>query len=179
MAKLRKFAAYRRLDARPYTRRSKFRKKAYVRSSPPSKVVRYIMGDQVKPFSNRLTLFSKEAIQIRHNAIESARMAANRHLEATLGKTGFRFLVRMYPHHVLRENALASGAGADRLSTGMAGAFGKAIGVAARLSKGSPLFSVEVDKEKLVVAKEALKRASYKIPCSNYITEEEPGIKQK
>lgn len=172
MAKLRKFSAYRRVDARPYTRRSKFREKSYIRASPASKVVRYSMGDLVKKFPVRYTLYSKDVLQIRHNAIESARMAANRHLEGTLGKTGFHLIVRMYPHHVLRENAFASGAGADRLSTGMAASFGKVVGIAARVKRDAPLFSVEVEKDKIDVAKVALRKASYKIPCQIYIAEE-------
>ena len=52
------------------------------------------------------------------------------------------------------------------MSTGMKMSFGKAIGSAARVRKGQTLFLVKVDEPNIKTAKEALKRASYKIPCS-------------
>ena len=111
-------------------------------------------------------LKSKDSLQIRHNAIESARLSANRLLEKNLGKQGFCLRIRIYPHHILRENPLASGAGADRMSTGMKKSFGKPIGIAAQVHKGQVLFEASVDKEHFETAKMALKRASYKLPCS-------------
>lgn len=165
MARLRKFVAYRHMK-RAYTRFSKYKKLSYVRSRPVCKVVRFDVGDVAKEFPFTLDLISKSDLQIRDNSIESARQTCNRLLEKTLGKGGYRFLTRIYPHHVLRENPLASGAGADRLSTGMAHSYGKAIGVAAQVKKGSPLFTIHTIKENLTVARQALKRASYKVPCS-------------
>jgi large subunit ribosomal protein L10e len=70
-----------------------------------------------------------------------------------------------YPHHILRENPLAAGAGADRFSTGMAHSFGKPISVAAQFKKGQPVFRLAINKEKLEVGRSALKRAQYKLPC--------------
>lgn len=170
MAKLRKFCAYRRLE-RPYTRTSKYRKKSFIRVRPHSKIVKYNMGDPRKKFDITLDLISKADIQIRHNAIESARLTCNRHLERNLGKAGFYFEIRIFPHHILRENPLASGAGADRMSTGMKMSFGKPIGVAAQVRIGSPLFSVSVPKNQLNVAKDALKKASKKVPCGCTVQE--------
>ena len=129
MAKLRRAVAYRRLE-RPYTRRSKYRKKNFVRATPVNKVVRYDMGNLSKEFPSKFDLISKNNVQIRHNAIEAARLTALRLLEKKLGKNAFNMRIRIYPHHVLRENPLASGAGADRMSTGMKMSFGKPIGVA-------------------------------------------------
>ena len=172
MAKMRKFCAYRRLDARPYTRKSKFRKKSYIRASPNSKVVRYVMGNKQQVYPLTMTLCSKGALQIRHNAIESARLTANRLLEKELGKDAYRLTIRIFPHHILRENALASGAGADRLSTGMKASFGKAVGIAARVKKGQALFTLELHKEKMALGRKALHKVGYKIPCSTYIIEE-------
>ncbi len=165
MARIRKFVAYRSLE-RPYTRFSKNNKISYVRSRPVCKVVRFDAGDVSKTFPYTLDLVSKSDLQIRDNAIESARQTANRLLEKTLGKGGYRFMTRIYPHHVLRENPLAAGAGADRLSTGMAHSFGKAIGVAAQVKAGQPLFTIHITKENVPLARQALKRASYKVPCS-------------
>ncbi|MEM4247113.1 MAG: 50S ribosomal protein L16 [Candidatus Woesearchaeota archaeon] len=165
MARLRKFIAYRHLE-RPYTRFSKYKQLSYVRSRPVCKVVRFDVGDVNKTFPVSLHLVSKSDLQIRDNAIEAARQTGNRLLEKTLGKTGYRFITRVYPHHVLRENPLAAGAGADRLSTGMAHSFGKSIGIAAQVKKGKPLFTIQIDKENVSLARKALKRASYKIPCA-------------
>jgi large subunit ribosomal protein L10e len=63
----------------------------------------------------------------------------------------------------MRENPLASGAGADRFQTGMAKAFGKPIGRAARVKPGQKVASVYVTKEKIPVTKKALKRAMMKL----------------
>lgn len=170
MVKLRKGVAYRRIE-RPYTRRSKYKQLSYVRSIPVSKVVRYDMGNPGKDFAHRLQLLSKADLQIRHNAIESARIACVRVLEQNLGKSGFHFQIRIYPHHILRENPLAAGAGADRMSTGMQRSFGKCIGVAAQVKKGKEIFIVEVEKQNLEVARQALKAASYKFACQTQIVQ--------
>jgi len=170
MAKLRKFVAYRRLE-RPYTRKSKYRKYSYVRANPNSKVIRYDMGNAKNEFETRIDLVSKTDLQLRHNAIESARQTTNKLLEKTLGKTAYHFKIRIYPHHVLRENALASGAGADRLSTGMKHSFGKPIGIAAQVNENQTIFSVSVDKKNSMVARKALERAIKKLPNKYSIVE--------
>lgn len=165
MAKLRKFCAYRRLE-RPYTRKSKYRKLSFIKSTPNSKVVRYEAGNLTKEFPLKVDLISKDPLHIRHNAIESARLTSHRFLEKSLGKQGFRLSIRIYPHHILRENPLASGAGADRMSTGMKMSFGKAIGMAARVKPDQALMTVGIEKQHMDIAKRAMKRASYKFPCS-------------
>ncbi len=171
MAKLRKFCAYRRLE-RPYTRISKFRAKSFVRTRPNSKIVRYDMGDPAKNFEYEISLISDENVQIRHNALESGRLTCLRTLEKALGKKGFHFKIRVYPHHILRENPLASGAGADRMSTGMKMSFGKVIGIAAQVRKGQKLFSVKLDKSALPVGRTAIKKISHKLPCSCRFSEQ-------
>jgi large subunit ribosomal protein L10e len=162
MAKLRKAVAYRRLE-RPYTRRSKYRKLNYVRASPHNLIVRYDMGDGQKKYQYKLELVSDQDIQLRHNAIESARKSANKLLETKCGRN-YNLVIRMFPHHVLRENPLASGAGADRMSTGMTMSFGKPIGIAAQIKKGKPIVQLNIDEKDLETGKEALKRCQYKFP---------------
>jgi len=164
MARIRKFVSYRRLE-RPYTRTSKFKAKSYIRMTPNVKVVRFDTGAN-KDFDCTLNLLSKSDLQIRDNALESARQTSNKLLETYLGLNGFHLKVKVYPYHVLREHALASGAGADRFSSGMAHSFGKPTGVAARIKKGQTIFQVSVDKQNIGVAKQALERASKKLPCS-------------
>ena len=165
MARIRKFVAYRNLK-RPYTRTSKFKAKSYIRMTPNVKVVRFDGGDSNRKFEYTLELLSKADLNIRDNALESARQTSNRLLESFLGLNGFHLKVKVYPYHVLREHSLAAGAGADRFSSGMAHPFGKPIGVAARVKKGQAIFEVRVDKQNLGVAKQALERASKKLPCS-------------
>ncbi|MBI2548652.1 50S ribosomal protein L16 [Candidatus Woesearchaeota archaeon] len=165
MAKLRKFCSYRRLE-RPYTRKSKYREKSYIRASPASKVVRYEMGTVDQHFSTRLELVAKTALQIRHNAIESARQSSNRYLEKIMGKGNYHMKIMIYPHHILRENPLASGAGADRMSTGMKLSFGKPIGSAAQVKRGQTLILLRCEKQHLEAAREAMRRAANKFPCS-------------
>ncbi len=172
MARLRKFVSYRRLE-RPYTRTSKYRKKSYIKANPAKTISMFDMGHPSKKFGYQLDLSVKDSLQIRHNALESARMTCNRLLETTLGKSGYRLKIRAYPFHILRENPLAAGAGADRLSTGMAHSFGNPISSAAQLKKGKIIASVWVNKQNLELAKHALKRASYKLPCGCRI-----GIKE-
>ncbi len=165
MAKLRKNVAYQRLE-RPYTRISKYTKKNFVRGGfPHMKVIKFDMGNASKSYDSTVRLTAQRSMHIRHNAIEAARMTSNRLLEKTLGKE-YHLRVKIYPFHVLRENALASGAGADRLSTGMKKSYGKSVGSAARVWEGQTLMEVRINKENIKVAKEALSRAAKKFPCS-------------
>lgn len=179
MAKVRRANAYRQLE-RPYTRTSKFRAKSFIRAVPQRKVVRYCMGDLKRhDFPYRLYLRANDDLQIRHNAIESARMTSNRLLEKVIGKTGYKMIIRIFPHHILRENPLASGAGADRMSTGMKMSFGKPIGSAARVRVGQILFEIQTEKAHIETAKKALTRAKNKFPCSCTIEIVEPKVEKK
>ncbi len=158
MARLRKAVAYRRLE-RPYTRKSKYQAKSYVRAVPANKIVRYVMGESQKKYDYYVDLVSKTDIQLRHNSIESARLTVIRYLEKNLGKSGYCFRVMVYPHHILRENPLASGAGADRMSTGMQKSFGKSISLAARVYEGKTVLRVEVNDNNIEHARKAVHRA--------------------
>ncbi len=138
-----------------------------------------MMGNFERDFTYKLSLVSDVSLQIRHNAIESARQSCNKQLEAEVGKANYKYTIRMYPHHILRENPLATGAGADRLSTGMQKSFGKPIGVAAQIKRGKTLMTIETEKQFLAIAREALKGASYKLPgtCSIAVEAKEPAVK--
>ena len=166
MAKTRKFCAYRKPEPRAYTRISKFRKKAYIKTTPNINVVRFNMGIATKDFRYTYELRSKIDCNIRHNALESARQTSNRLLENTLGKKGYFLRIRTYPFHIMRENPLAAGAGADRMSTGMKHSFGNPIGSAARVKKNQIISEVRVNRTNLDTAKLAMQRFSKKLPCS-------------
>jgi large subunit ribosomal protein L10e len=80
------------------------------------------------------------------------------------GKDLFHLRVRVHPYHVLRINKMLSCAGADRLQTGMRGAFGKPNGLCARVDIGQILLSIRCRDNHGVVAEEALRRAKFKFP---------------
>lgn len=65
-----------------------------------------------------------------------------RYLVKIAGKEGFHLRVRAHPYHVVRINKMLSCAGADRLQTGMRGAWGKPNGSVARVNIGQILLSV-------------------------------------
>merc|ERR1712021_277606 len=100
--------------------------------------------------------------QISSEALEAARIAANKYMVTNAGKDFFHIRIRPHPYQVLRINKMLSCAGADRLSTGMRGAFGKAYGTAARVRIGQVLISVRTKEEKAHIACEALRRAKFK-----------------
>merc|ERR1719254_415468 len=103
-----------------------------------------------------------EMQQITAEAMEACRIVANKYLATNAGKDFFHIRVRPHPFQVLRINKTLSCAGADRLSTGMRGAFGKAYGTAARVHIGQVLMSVRTKEDKIEVAAEALRRAKFK-----------------
>src|SRR3989304_8119114 len=152
---LRPGRCYRRLE-RPYTRQSrKTPRKGYVKGVPKPKITEFELGTK-GVYDNALFLVSERDVQIRHNALEASRVTAVQLLEKNIGKGGVFFLkIRVYPHHVLRENALATGAGADRFQQGMRQSFGKPIGTAAQVREGQAL--MEIRTNDISVGKLALK----------------------
>ena len=155
---LRPGKCYRHFSGPPYTR------KEYMRDFPPMRIQVFDMGNPSKNFPLELSLLVTVSGQIRHNALEAGRMAANRYLETRIGKENYHFKIRVYPHHVLREHAMAVGAGADRVSEGMRLSFGRAIGTAARVKAGQAIATIRTLPQFEAHAKEALRRLSSKLP---------------
>ena len=109
-------------------------------------------------------MVSDEREQLSSEALEAARIAANKSLVKFCGKDGFHLRVRLHPFHVIRINKQLSCAGADRLSGGMRQAFGKPYGKVARVHIGQVIMSVrakEANKDNVV---ESLRRAKFKFP---------------
>jgi len=148
---------FRAVKGAPYTR------KEYIRGSPPSKINKFTMGDAKIAFPYQALLIAQKEVQIRHNALEAARVASNRVLLSKLGNAYF-LRVMPFPHVILRENKMIFGAHADRLQDGMRKAFGKPVGSAARIKVGQPVIEVGVNGDALEVAKEALRRGQNKLP---------------
>ncbi|MEK6852861.1 MAG: 50S ribosomal protein L16 [Nanoarchaeota archaeon] len=172
---LRKASAYSKKKEMPYTRVSRVKSKSYIRTVPHDKIIKYIMGNPQRKFLFNVCLVTDEAVQIRDNALEASRMTANRLLESKLGKNNYLFLVNVHPHHILREHKMLTGAGADRMQSGMKLSFGKPMGVAARVRDGERIFSIFVDKQGISLAKEALRRVKAKIPGRKAIVVESIG----
>lgn len=162
MASLRKANAYRNVT-RAYTRKSKYKKKGFIKAVPAHKIGKFHMGETNKEFPSAVKLISKEKFQIRHNALESVRMLVNRQLIKKFGNKGYHFCINIYPHHVLRDNRMLTGAGADRMQTGMQQAFGKVTGTAAQVKNGTTLFTVNVPEDGVGFVKELLNKAKPRI----------------
>jgi large subunit ribosomal protein L10e len=121
-----------------------------------------LCGDDKKPYDLELTLCPEQPIQLRSNSLEAARQVANKYLEVEI-PLQFSFKVLVYPHNVIREHKMATGAGADRISRGMSQAFGRPVSVAARIREGQAIFKIMTSKQNKKVAVEAFKRAASKL----------------
>lgn len=148
---------YRTTRGQPYTRGK------YIHGSPASRISKFTMGDTKASYEYKVSLVVQAPIQVRHNALEAARVAANKVLFDKLGETGYVVRLRPYPHIILRENRMIATAGADRLQEGMRRSFGKPSGRAARLQAGQPIIDLYVNGSYVDLAKEALKVSSSKL----------------
>jgi len=173
MASLRKATAYSKKTVVPFTRVSKKRQKSYIKTIPYQKIVKFSMGKE-KLFNEgklpyQLTLIADEKVQIRHNALEACRQFVNKKLDKELAGQ-YVFRVIPFPHHIQRENKMLTGAGADRMQTGMQLSYGKSVGKAAILKQGSRIFFIAVQNEKAVQsARKVLKQIRSKLPCKTKI----------
>lgn len=135
----------------PYTR------KEYIDGIPQPKINKFVMGNPNGNYDLVVELVSLENAILRHNGLEAARVMAHKYLSKYVGEDKYFFMVRQYPHHVLRENKMMAFAGADRLQDGMRKAFGKPVGVGARVFYGSVIAEVRISAKDLPKAKEALR----------------------
>ncbi|CAO2833793.1 unnamed protein product [Amaranthus hypochondriacus] len=152
---------YRQIKNKPYP------KSRFCRGVPDPKIRIYDVGMKKKgvdefPFCVHLVSWEKE--NVSSEALEAARIACNKYMAKFAGKDAFHLRVRVHPFHVLRINKMLSCAGADRLQTGMRGAFGKPQGTCARVAIGQVLLSVRCKDSNSHHAQEALRRAKFKFP---------------
>jgi large subunit ribosomal protein L10e len=155
---------YREISKPAYTRRE------YITGVPGSKIAQHNMGNlQSDPddYPVHVSLELEEECQVRHGSLESARLSANRTMLKQVGQENYKMVLRKFPHHVIRENKQATGAGADRVSDGMRQSFGKPVGTAARVGNGETVFTIYCSVDAAPVAKDALRRAYNKMspPC--------------
>jgi len=173
MASLRKASAYSKKKVVPFTRVSKKRQKSYIKTVPYQKIVKFTMGKEglynEGKLPHQLTLIADEKVQIRHNAFEACRQFINKKMDKELAGQ-YVFRVIPFPHHIQRENKMLTGAGADRMQTGMQLSYGKSVGKAAILKQGSRIFFIAVQNEKAVQsARKVLKQIRSKLPCKTKI----------
>lgn len=165
---LRKALSYSLKPARAYTRVSRNKAQAYIKVVPHNKIAKYNSGDSAGfrdgRFPFHLTLIVDQQVQVRDNALEAGRQFLVKVLDEKL--PGQYYLeLKAHPHHILRNNKTAAGAGADRLSTGMKQSFGIIEGRAAMVSKGKPLYLAACSTEAGTrVVREALNMIKSKIP---------------
>ncbi|TVU47182.1 hypothetical protein EJB05_06772, partial [Eragrostis curvula] len=157
----RPWRCYRQIKNKPYP------KSRYCRGVPDPKIRIFDVGQKrrgVDEFPLCVHLVSWEKENVSSEALEAARIACNKYMAKHAGKDAFHLRVRAHPFHVLRINKMLSCAGADRLQTGMRGAFGKPTGTCARVSIGQVLLSVRCRDAHAAQAHEALRRAKFKFP---------------
>ncbi|EME42315.1 hypothetical protein DOTSEDRAFT_73219 [Dothistroma septosporum NZE10] len=150
-----------------YCKNKPYPKSRFNRGVPDPKIRIFDLGRKranVDEFPQCIHLISNEYEQLSSEALEAARICANKYLVKIAGKEGFHLRVRAHPYHVVRINKMLSCAGADRLQTGMRGAFGKPNGTVARVNIGQILLSVRTRDSHRATAIEALRRAQYKFP---------------
>ncbi|MBI1978915.1 MAG: 50S ribosomal protein L16 [Candidatus Aenigmarchaeota archaeon] len=161
MATLRPGRSFRSIE-RPSTRCSVKKTKSYIPTMPPGKLHQFMVGEVNGTFDTKLKLVAREPAQIRDNAMEAARIVATNFLEKKAPK-GYFLKFLLYPHQIIREKPIAQGAGADRYSRGMKLAFGKPAGKAVQIQREQTLLTLQVNKNNLVIGKQALKKASLKL----------------
>jgi len=108
-----------------YKKNHAYTRKKYMGGIPGSKIVKFTMGNTSREFTHRVELINIKYVQIRHNALEAARIAANRVLEKNQGRENFMLKIVPYPHQIIREKKRVNVAQADRFQEGMAKSWGK------------------------------------------------------
>ncbi len=167
---LRKAASYSKKHVTPYTRNSRKKSKAYIRTIPHVKVAKYGIGNMQAFREGKhkfvVKLIANESVVIRDTALEAGRMHVHKMLEAATPGEYF-LLVKVHPHHFLRNNKTSGVAGADRMSTGMSHSFGIIEGRAAIVPKGKEIFFCSCLNEKsLKIARDAMASVKAKMPCA-------------
>jgi len=150
-----------------YCKNKPFPKTRFNRGVPDSKIRIFDLGRKkasVDDFPFCCHLVSNEYEQLSSEALEAARICANKYIVKNSGKDSFHLRVRVHPHHVIRAHKTLSCAGADRLSSGMRGAWGSAVGRVARVNIGQIILSIRSKDSNKAIVMEALRRAQYKFP---------------
>merc|ERR1711920_641382 len=120
-----------------YQKNKPYPKSRFNRGVPDPKIRMYDGGKkkaQWDMFPACVHMVSYEKEQITSEALEAARIAANKYMQNNTGKEGFHIRIRVHPWHVVRVNI------------------------------GSILISIRTKIESIPYAQEALRRAKFKFP---------------
>lgn len=148
-----------------------YTRQKYIRSIPQSKIKIFTIGDQKGDYSYAVLLRAPNPSEVSSDALEAARITANKMLE-TSGKS-YLLKVLVYPHEIVREHKFMGFAGADRLSQGMSRAFGRPKSRSAKIVANQPIMVIYTKGDAVDLAKTALKRASKKLSIlTNVVIEE-------
>jgi len=137
-------------------------RKSFVKSMPHNALTIFDMGNSKGTYESVAELAATGKVQVRDNAIESARQAINKHLEKAL-PNAYSLKVLVFPHNVIRENKMIAGAGADRLQSGMAHPYGRPSERGAMLRPGQAMFSMRYMAKDAGTIDEAFRRAKCKL----------------
>lgn len=158
---------YREQPSQPYTRRSQKKSDNFIKGAPAPRITQYEQGAEGKDFQKRVVLLAGKDCNIRSEALEAGRIAANSYLSRHFNPEEDYFMkIKPYPHHVLRYHPLAGIAQADRYYEGMRKPFGRPIGRSAIIDEDQVIIEVEIDEKNVQEAKKALERANHKMPIT-------------
>ncbi len=161
--RLRPGRAVRKINSQAWSRYSiRKPRKNFIKSLPHTSLLVFNMGNKTKSFDTTFKLTIEQNFKLRSNSLEAARQIANKYLERKV-PNNYSLRVVPYPHDIIREKKRATGAGADRISQGMALSFGRPSSVAARMFAGQAVFELKTAGANKKIAHEALKRASKKL----------------
>ena len=93
---------YRRLKGPAYTRRK------YIGGVPNNRIHQFHVGNRraaESQFDVVIELRADNDVQIRHTALEAARVVSNSTIRKEAGAQGYALRVHTFPHHVLRETS--------------------------------------------------------------------------
>ena len=113
---------YRKSNSKGFTRRE------FMKSVPSSFLSFKVGGlDEARAKSFIAVSFVDRFKQVARRCLESLRVIVNRHIQQYYNLKSKDYLLNLwtYPFQVARKNKAPTGAGADRISSGMRGAFGK------------------------------------------------------
>uniref|UniRef100_A0A674H5K7 Uncharacterized protein n=1 Tax=Taeniopygia guttata TaxID=59729 RepID=A0A674H5K7_TAEGU len=100
-----------------YCKNKPYPKSRFCRGVPDPKIRIFDLGRKkakVDEFPLCGHMVSDEYEQLSSEALEAARICANKYMVKSCGKDGFHIRVRLHPFHVIRINKMLSCAGADR-----------------------------------------------------------------
>merc|ERR1711976_576961 len=162
-----------------YCKNKPYPKSRFNRGVPDAKIRIFDLGNKkahVMNFPVHVVMVSDEYEQIGSEALEAARISANKYMAKMCGKDAFHLRIRPHPYHVTRINKMLSCAGADRLQTGMRGAYGKPNGLVSRINIGDPILSIRTKEANYDHAYEALRRSKISSQADKRSTDLRTGV---